>query len=276
MDEQSNTAPRSIEDILADMNSDRHRWHNDIAKPVSTYEVKDEHSDKWRKLLTNIGICIVIVASILLLKSINAPFAKQITGWVTAAFTTDIDIKDTVGQLKFVQDILPEFQQQVERVFSDINGETPAQQTDAAVPPVIDGEQRIDMIAPVNGQVTSKFGKRVNPIFQKEELHTGIDIDSQADQPVVAVADGTVIEVGENGTEGRYVRIKHSEEVETLYAHAAEILVKQSQQVRKGDIIAKIGNSGLATGTHLHFEVWYKGQPVDPLEWINIKNQSSI
>lgn len=278
MDEQNiggNKVPRSIEDILADMNSEHHRWHNGGAqqpRPYYGHEHKD--NERWRSLLMKVGACIIIVASILLLKSINMPFAKKVTGWVTAAFTADMDIKDAIGQLKFVQNILPQFQQQVEKAFSDISGDIPAQPTDASVPPVVAGEERIDMIAPINGRVTSKFGQRVNPILQTEETHTGIDIDGQAGDPVLAVADGTVEEVGNDSEEGLYVRIRHSPEVETVYAHAAEILVKQGQQVHKGDMIAKVGSSGLATGSHLHFEVWYKGQPVDPLEWINIENQS--
>jgi len=79
--------------------------------------------------------------------------------------------------------------------------------------------------------------------------------------PVKAAAEGEVIEAGENQIYGKYIKIKHGEDIISLYAHCSDLLVSKGQNVKKGETVAKVGNTGTSQEPHLHFEVWEKGHP---------------
>lgn len=118
------------------------------------------------------------------------------------------------------------------------------------------------------GRLVSGFGWRGgNAMGGRGAYHEGIDIAAPRGTPVRAAAAGTIAEVGRDRGYGRYVRIRHSERIETLYAHlsrsssAAEI----GRRVTPDDVIGYVGSSGRSTGPHLHFEVRRAGSPVDPL-----------
>jgi murein DD-endopeptidase MepM/ murein hydrolase activator NlpD len=116
-----------------------------------------------------------------------------------------------------------------------------------------------------NGYITSGFGYRVHPILEDTRFHTGVDISALPKTPVRATAIGKVIEVSQSKNYGKYVKIKHINGIETLYAHLSNIFVRKGEFVEKGEIIGTVGETGLATGPHLHYEILYKGRPVDPL-----------
>lgn len=122
-----------------------------------------------------------------------------------------------------------------------------------------------DMRMPVDGEITSTFGPRKDPDTGETVQHSGIDIAASEGTPILAALDGTISEVGENNSMGKYVKIEHDGNVETVYEHCSEILVSKSQAVKKGDTIAKVGKTGDADGAHLHFEVLEDGKQVDPL-----------
>jgi murein DD-endopeptidase MepM/ murein hydrolase activator NlpD len=124
------------------------------------------------------------------------------------------------------------------------------------------------MIMPVEGKITSEFGMREDPITHENTQHNGIDIDGEKGAPMKAVLDGTVIKVDEDDSLGRYVIIKHDGGLETLYGHCSEILVDVDDTVKKGDYIGKIGDSGVVTAPHLHFQVLKDDTPIDPLSII--------
>ncbi len=121
---------------------------------------------------------------------------------------------------------------------------------------------------PLNsGVTTSVFGNRSDPFTSKTKMHKGIDIAADSGTLIYAVADGEVSYVGfdEYGF-GNYLSLKHTEKLKTVYGHCSEILVKQGDIITKGQPIAKVGNSGVTTGSHLHFEIRIDGNCVNP-EW---------
>jgi murein DD-endopeptidase MepM/ murein hydrolase activator NlpD len=123
-------------------------------------------------------------------------------------------------------------------------------------------------IMPTNGVITSRFGYRKSPFSGRSELHKGIDIANKKGTSVVATADGVVIFAGMRGLFGRIVTIDHGHGIITHYAHLDKTLKKEGDNVKRGDIIAKMGNSGRSTGPHLHYEVRLNGIPVNPTKYI--------
>ncbi len=127
----------------------------------------------------------------------------------------------------------------------------------------------METAVPVIGELTSGYGKRVHPITQLETFHYGIDIAAEEGEPIAAYADGTVISAGESSSLGKFVLIEHDGGIQTQYAHCSELLVKSGDEVSCGQIIAKVGETGLADGAHLHFEVMKDGDYVDPLDYLS-------
>ncbi len=126
-------------------------------------------------------------------------------------------------------------------------------------------------IWPTLGRVTSGYSWRRHPLTTRREFHYAIDIGNLKGTPVRATADGRVVLAGWQGTYGRTVMIDHGQGFSTRYAHNSTILVKPREKVKRGQIIALVGDSGLSTASHLHYEVWYKGKPVNPLLYVKSK-----
>ena len=119
------------------------------------------------------------------------------------------------------------------------------------------------------GRITSPFGTRIHPIDKVEQFHGGIDIGGVGHgAPVYASADGIVISSEWLGGYGRTVIIDHGSGVSTLYAHNSSLTVEVGQEVKKGQLIARTGSTGVSTGPHIHFEVRVNGERVNPLEWL--------
>jgi len=122
---------------------------------------------------------------------------------------------------------------------------------------------------PTFGYVTSGYGMRTHPITKRWEFHRAIDIAAREGIPIRAAADGVVVMTGWGGNYGRTVLIDHGYDFATKYAHNSQILVRRGQHVRRGQLISYMGNTGRSTGPHLHFEVWYKGKPVNPMKYLS-------
>jgi murein DD-endopeptidase MepM/ murein hydrolase activator NlpD len=120
-------------------------------------------------------------------------------------------------------------------------------------------------IWPAQGPVVSGFGMRWHPILGGYRMHTGIDIGAPYGAAIVASDDGIVLYIGWYGGYGNTVIIDHGGGLSTLYAHCSAILVNQGQEVARGQVIARVGATGYATGPHLHFEIRVNGVPVNPM-----------
>ncbi|MDR4481140.1 MAG: M23 family metallopeptidase [Nitrospira sp.] len=123
-------------------------------------------------------------------------------------------------------------------------------------------------IWPVRGWVTSTFGPRVSPFTEKPAWHDGLDIGAQANSPVQAPALGRVVTVAFDSKMGNMVKLDHGYGIETVYGHLAKPLVKEGQRVKRGDVVALVGSTGLSTGPHLHYMVKKNGQALDPTKFI--------
>ena len=120
-------------------------------------------------------------------------------------------------------------------------------------------------IWPYEGEITSDFGYR-DDVWIGTTDHEGIDIGADYGMPVKAARAGYVTEeTGWIGGYGLLVTIDHGDEIQSMYAHNSEIIVEPGDYVEAGDVIAYAGSTGWSTGTHVHFEVRYKGEPINPL-----------
>ncbi len=124
--------------------------------------------------------------------------------------------------------------------------------------------QQVPSIWPVKGWVTSEFGERVSPFTGVKEFHEGIDIVNQIGTAVVTPADGVVTQVGQHPVYGNTVTIYHGYSYTTFYGHLSRVAVKSGQKVKRGEIIAWLGNTGRSTGPHLHYEVRSNNVAVNP------------
>lgn len=123
-------------------------------------------------------------------------------------------------------------------------------------------------IVPVQGWVTSHFGYRLDPFTGRRALHRGMDIAAREGAPVYAPADGVVTFSGSNGSFGDVVMVFHGYGISTLYGHLDSANVRAGQKIKRGEVIASVGNSGRSTGAHLHYEVIVHGVPVDPRKFV--------
>jgi murein DD-endopeptidase MepM/ murein hydrolase activator NlpD len=134
-------------------------------------------------------------------------------------------------------------------------------------------ERKSDMLASIPAirpiknmyNVTSGFGMRFHPILKTLRMHTGVDITAPKGTPVYATADGQVTYKQAQSGYGTSVIINHGYSYETLYAHLSKKMVKSGQKVKRGELIGYVGNTGLSVGSHLHYEVWRNGVPVNPV-----------
>jgi murein DD-endopeptidase MepM/ murein hydrolase activator NlpD len=119
-----------------------------------------------------------------------------------------------------------------------------------------------------SGYVSSQFGSRTDPFTGRRAFHKGVDFAGREGAEVVAVASGVVIWSGERYGYGQLVEINHGNGYVTRYAHNVDNLVTVGDTVRRGQVIARMGETGRATGPNLHFEVLLNDRPVDPLTYV--------
>ena len=122
------------------------------------------------------------------------------------------------------------------------------------------------------GHISMAFGQNVHPITQQWYIHKGLDFSTwRQGDPVVATANGQVVTVGYDDSFGNFIIIKHKHGIYTRYAHLSTVRVTKGQQVTQRQVIGAIGNTGITTGPHLHYEVHIGSDVVDPAKYINIK-----
>ena len=128
--------------------------------------------------------------------------------------------------------------------------------------------QATPSIAPTNGWITSHFGYRTSPYTQKPSFHQGLDIAASPGTPVKATGNGVVTYTGYDAGYGKLVSIDHGYGIVTRYGHNSQVFVMMGQKIKRGDVIATVGNTGRTTGPHLHYEVRLNGMPINPQNYI--------
>lgn len=116
-------------------------------------------------------------------------------------------------------------------------------------------------------RISSRFSKsRFHPVQKTWKAHKGTDYAAAHGTPIWSTANGTVIAAGYTAGNGNYVKIKHNDTYTTQYLHMSKIMVRNGQRVRQGDVIGKVGSTGLATGPHVCYRFWVRGEQVDPFK----------
>ena len=129
--------------------------------------------------------------------------------------------------------------------------------------------ETLTSIWPVDGRLTSYFGKRSDPFTGEGAFHTGIDFSAPVGTPVRAAADGIVSDAEFSGRYGRLVVVDHGRGIQTYYAHLSRMDVVAGQEVYKGETLGSVGSSGRATAAHLHYEVRVNGAPMNPYPYLS-------
>jgi murein DD-endopeptidase MepM/ murein hydrolase activator NlpD len=191
----------------------------------------------------------VIAAAVLLINNIDLSFTNTISEGINTTINWNVDFSDAVGTFTDVRSLIPEAKEKAG--VSDVGLES--------------FEDNPTFIMPVDGEITSEFGERVHPVFNTVKMHNGIDIDAEIGTPIKSSTAGTVLKVGEDDINGKYLRVQ-SGKYEVVYAHCYKVSVKEGQKVKQGDILGETGDTGVVSGPHLHFEVLEDGKPVSPME----------
>lgn len=126
-----------------------------------------------------------------------------------------------------------------------------------------------ESLTPVMGVLTSGYGMRKHPIDGVVRMHGGVDIAAEEGTEILAFSDATVDYIGESSDYGLYLQLRHENGVTTFYAHCSQLCVQKGQKVAMGEVVAKVGNTGVSTGPHLHLEMKKDGELLDPISFIH-------
>lgn len=121
--------------------------------------------------------------------------------------------------------------------------------------------------------INSLFGRRVHPVTGENSTHKGLDLRAELGQAIYTAAPGVVLRAGWFGGYGKMVEVQHAGRVTTRYGHLSEVLVAPGEVLQKGDALGLAGDTGLATGVHLHFEIWREGQACDPMDELDMPEE---
>ncbi len=129
---------------------------------------------------------------------------------------------------------------------------------------------------PVQGPISSGFGKRKDPLNRRTAYHTGIDFRGDKGEKIYATADGVVVNAFRNGGYGNFVLIDHGNGYQSAYAHMQKYLVHKGDRVKRGQTIGMIGNTGRSTGSHLHYEIQHEGLAINPYKFLKAANFAKL
>lgn len=177
-------------------------------------------------------------------------------GPISGEFNVDFSAVDLGGELGRFQARLEDREKQLDVLESLLTNHNLQQQGWVSGRPV------------EKGWISSYYGKRTDPFSGKQTMHNGLDFAGKEGSNVVAVAAGVVTYAGNRSGYGKMVEVSHQDGFVTRYAHNQKNLVAAGDVVRKGDAIALMGKSGRATGSHVHYEVYKHGRPVDPSSYV--------
>ncbi len=125
------------------------------------------------------------------------------------------------------------------------------------------------MFLPVDGEITSEFGVRTHPITGDLRFHAGIDIAAKEGANISSAFDGIVVEADFDNWNGNYLKIKHDNNIMTVYCHCKKLNVKKGEKIRAGEVVATVGSTGSSTGPHLHFELRFNNISYNPQKALN-------
>ena len=125
--------------------------------------------------------------------------------------------------------------------------------------------------SPAKGIVSSPYGMRTHPVTGGEKVHNGIDIAGTKGETVISAAPGVILKTGRDEFNGNYVFVDHKNGFQTSYAHLDKVFVIKGEEVDSNTKIGEMGDTGLATGVNLHFEIKFKGEKVNPEDYVTVE-----
>lgn len=225
-------------------------------------------------LFVQIVLCLLVCAAVLACKWLNAPFWPQMQAQYGEMLERGVAFPSEHPIVRFAGDALEAMQSGMRSALGALSGAQEAGGQGGFWPAesenVPDGASLEDYtlasqpVRPAQGAVTSAFGFRKNPVNGEDDFHAGIDIAAAAGTRAVSALDGQVCRTARSDVRGNYVVVRHADGVRTLYQHLACAVVREGEIVRAGQPVGLVGETGLVTGPHLHFEMMVDGVLVDP------------
>ena len=204
----------------------------------------------------------IVASAVITQKNIKFSNKKSTIGFITLGIITLftitkvflMDTKDNKNQTTIV-DVLVDIKTQVKRLAnSDSIMKIQLEHYPSASPIAINSVSR----------VTSNYSERISPITGQKEFHYGIDYAAKKGTPVYATGSGIIEEAGIRSGFGDTVEIEHGNKYKSLYGHLSKIMVKKGDNIKRGDILGLVGSTGESTGPHLHYEIYYGYEPINP------------
>ena len=236
-------------------------------KPVKKRQKRRKKYNNNLYLYVQIVVTSVFITSAVMLKVRDTEVFYSVKEDYSQFFTVDVTEYSNFSYKTYIDKICNEIGEKYKiltQTFSPQNGKgaNDTYPSNVSIKRYVPDEKGI---MPVEGVVTSEFGLRRNPFNRKEkDFHTGIDIANEKGCFIKAAFDGVVTEIGCTDIAGNYIRIKTDDAIQTFYGHTQFIFVGEGDKIIKGQVIATVGDSGLVTGPHLHFEVLYNGYRINP------------
>lgn len=245
------------------------RRRNNIRRPVkyngldNNLRKKNSNSNYFtRRIIIDLVGVLVLFGIVISCKLVVNSKTQAVYNYSKQMINQNYDYKALISQIKNINfnDVSKGFMNFIENVKSKVTGTN-----------TIDNKIKKNFALPISGIETSAFGYRKDPVTNKISFHEGVDIEVNENANVKAAYYGKIKDCGNDGAGfGNYILIDHGDGIETKYGHLKKILVKKDDAVKKGQIIAKSGNTGKSTGPHLHFELLYMGENKNPDKYFNI------
>lgn len=235
---------------------------------------------RWERFVRNCAFSVILFLLVNALDAASLPGAAAVREYLVFAFTSDWDYRPVLAQAQAGVRALSTYRGRL-KPGEPPDGPSlpvqPAPPADLAPPAAAPVESREPphpapaaaggprgLVWPAQGRVSAGFGPRKHPIYRLAGPHEGLDIAAPAGAPVSATADGRVTSTFRGLRSGLTIDVAH-DGFTTRYAHLSAIKVKAGDAVQAGTVLGLVGNTGVSTGPHLHFEVRVDGRPVDPL-----------
>lgn len=192
-------------------------------------------------------VCLIVFAAIFILKAFGGTAYENFSNW----YNTKINESLVAGRS------LEEYKTAFSEKIAPVSLISPTAKKHDAI--------STNICAPLaQGTITSRFGERKNPFTGQTQSHCGLDIAADKNSEIRAIFAGTVLDVAENASYGKYIILGHKNDVKSLYAHCSAVNKKRGDTVSSGEVIALVGDTGECTGAHLHLEVQVGEEMCDP------------
>ena len=219
-----------------------------------------------RKLIMQIIFCMIIYLSILVVKNCDYIFTQEFLNSVKSVLNYNVDVENNQETITNTTENENQTNTQETENIGGANEDKQAEEVQNLSQMEIDANNikgTYNLIKPLEGTITSRFGQRDPTTPTVPKNHTGIDIAANTGTDIIAALDGVVELASNEGDYGKHLKIK-KDDVTLVYAHCSELLKNQGDTVKQGEVIAKVGATGNVTGPHLHFEIRKEDRFVNP------------